>query len=154
MPEYRRIRWITGIFSVLIAFQSTATASENHSLPVRALTFLIIFGAVWLAMMILNRLIAYLILTIRPNANGLSGILCEHTITIDPDGLTELTPVNQSMHYWRGIYRVDSTSEHIFIYIQQNQAHTIPRRSFSSPEQADQFFRTASDYHQAAVQCP
>ncbi|RYD34276.1 MAG: YcxB family protein, partial [Verrucomicrobiaceae bacterium] len=87
-------------------------------LQVRIVAFLIIFGGGWLVMAGSSRLLDWLVMTVRPNHSGLNGILCEHTVTIDPEGLAEVTPVNESRHYWRGVHRVDSTSEHIFIYIQ------------------------------------
>lgn len=82
----------------------------------------------------------------------MSGVLCQHTITLDSEGLTEVSPVNEGRHYWRGMHLVDTTSDHIFIYTQPNQAHTIPRRAFASHDLAELFFRAVVDYHRAAVE--
>ncbi len=152
MPEYRRIKWIFGFIAAFIAIQSAFSSQSSQSLFVKALTALIIFGFIWLMFIALSRLIGYLSMTIFPNRKGLSGVICERTISIDPEGLTETTPVNQGRHSWRGIYLVAATSDHIFIYIQPNQAHAIPRRSFSSRDQFDLFLRLASDYHRASTQ--
>lgn len=137
-----------------MAFHVVAVEMASDILQVRIVAFLILFGGAWLVMAVFSRLILWLVMAVRPNHSGLSGILCEHTVTIDPEGLAEVTPVNESRHYWRGVHRVDSTSEHIFIYIQPSMAHVIPRRAFAFPEQADLFFQTAAGYHQAAVRQP
>lgn len=154
MPEVRRIKWIMIILPAVIAFHLVAVEWASDILQVRIVVFLIIFGGGWLFMAVSSRLMDWLVMAVRPNHSGLNGILCEHTLTIDPEGLTEVTPVNEGRHYWKGVHRVDSTPEHILIYIQPAMAHIIPRRAFASPEQADLFFRAAAGYHQAAVRQP
>jgi YcxB-like protein len=152
MPAYRRGRWVVIIFIAVISYFPAASASADQSLPIKLLTYAIVCGSIWLFSFIVSRLIHFLNIVIGPDKKGLSGILCQHNITIDPEGLTELTPVNQGRHYWKGIYRVDTTPEHIFIYIQQNQAHVIPKRFFASPSVADLFFQTAVNYYRTATQ--
>lgn len=149
-PAHRRMRWINGGIAALIALAAVSPKVSSRSFVVVALTFLLCFAVIWISMLILGCLINFLLMAIRPNLSGMEGILCEHTVTIDQDGLTETTPVNESRHRWSGVYRVDSTPDHIFIYIQQNMAHVIPRRSFTSVEEADSFFRKATEYFTAA----
>lgn len=113
MPEYRRSKWINVGIAAIIATLVTSTNQEPHSFAVKALTFFIIFVAIWGLIIILDRVFSYFIMAIRPKGNGLSGILCEHSITIDAEGLTEITPVNESKHHWKGIFLVASTTDHI-----------------------------------------
>ena len=152
MPAYKRGRWVVIIFIAIISYFPATSATADQSLAIKLLTYAIVFGTVWLFSFIVSRLIHFLNMVIRPDQKGLSGILCQHTITIDPEGLTEVTPVNQGKHYWKGIYRIDTTPEHIFIYIQQNMAHAIPKRFFASPSEADLFFQTSVNYYRAATQ--
>lgn len=149
--EARRTKWIRIILPAIIAFHLGVVETASDTPQDRVVTFLIIFGGLWLLMAVLSPLADWLVMAVHANHSGLNGILGEHTITIDPEGLTESTSVNEGRHSWRGVHRVDSTSEHILIYIQPTMAHVIPRRAFAAPEQADLFFQTAAGFHQAAV---
>ena len=152
MPEFRRLRWFLVIVAALITGEAVYSSPDlaGRAMAVRVLTSIIAFGIVCVAMFLFNRFCLWLLSAVSRKQNGLEGVLCEHTITIGPDGVVETTAVNEGRHSWRGIHRIDTTDEHIFISIQANQAHTIPRRAFSSPEEAALFYRTAKAYHQQA----
>lgn len=152
LPAYKRGRWIIIIFIAILSYFPASSASADQTLAFKLLTYAMVFGMIWLFSFIVSKLANLLNMIIRPDQKGLEGVLCQHTITIDPEGITEVTPVNQGRHLWKGIYRVDTTPEHIFIFIQQNQAHAIPRRCFASPSEAETFFQTASNYFRSATQ--
>jgi hypothetical protein len=151
MPEFRRLRWFNLGFAALIAFSTSLTTTNSLSLPARILTFLILTAIIWLLMTAISAAVNWLVSSFRPNTAGLQGILCEHTISIDPDGLSESTAVNQSRSSWHGIHRIDASPHHLFIFIQPNMAHTIPRNAFPSPDAANQFLLAATTWHQTAT---
>jgi hypothetical protein len=80
-----------------------------------------------------------------------NGVLGEHTITLTPEALHERTAVNDSKASWRGIYRIDATPTHLFIFTQPNAAHVIPRRAFPTTNAAEHFLSMARGYHEAAT---
>jgi hypothetical protein len=151
MPEFRRLRWFNLGFAALIAFSTSLTATSSRSLPVRILTFLILAAIIWLLMTTISAAVNWLASSFRPNTAGLQGILCEHTISIDPEGLSESTSVNHSRSSWHGIHRIDPSPDHLFIFIQPNMAHTIPRNAFPSPDAANQFLTAATTWHHSAT---
>lgn len=148
-PAGRRSLIILLLVFVGISLQSTLS-QESSSLGSRVLYFfvaLVFTSVVGLAFFFAHNWIVQF----RAYRDGEShGILGEHTITLTPDGLCERTAVNQTTANWRGIYRVVGTPQHIFIFNQPNAAHTIPRRAFASPADAEQFLATAQAYFEAA----
>ena len=74
------------------------------------------------------------------------GILGEHTIEISPEGLFEMTSVNESKHYWCGIRNVYSTDSYIFVFINKSVAHIIPKRAFKSNEESQNFLSLLNNY--------
>ena len=69
------------------------------------------------------------------------GTIGEHTLQIEPDGLVEISPFNQSKFLWSGIERVACTDTHAFIYISALVAHVVPRASIVSGN-FDEFIKT------------
>jgi len=74
------------------------------------------------------------------------GVLGEHTIEISEEGLREKTEVNDNLHLWKGIIKVQQNNDYIYIYIAELTAHIIPKISFSSKEEANVFFDTTLRY--------
>jgi hypothetical protein len=79
------------------------------------------------------------------------GVLGRHTIELRPDGLREATDVNDTVHTWRGVERIEADEHFIFIYTQAMMAHGIPRRAFSTPEEAERFLAIARERHAASA---
>lgn len=144
-PAYRRSLWLHTAIAVLFGIVEML---RRPDLPMvrRALGFAVAASALWVFLFVFSRLAGYLLSTIGRRQKGFEGLFCEHTVAIDPEGITETTHLGETRASWRGIYRVDSTADHILIYLQPGLAHIIPRRSFASPDEADQFFRTAAGY--------
>jgi YcxB-like protein len=150
-PIHRRLR----IFLLLlfVGFSlDLALREEGASVGYRILYFFVMLGI----FMIFGTAITFVanqIAQFRAYRDGeRHGILGEHTITLTPDALHERTAVNDTKAAWRGIFRVAATPQHIFIFTQPNAAHVIPRRSFASPSDSEQFLTTARMYHEAARQ--
>lgn len=69
------------------------------------------------------------------------GVLGEHELDIQEEGLVERTEFNQTVHRWKGFHKIVSTRKHLYIYVTDNNAHVVPRRCFSSVTE-EQMFRS------------
>jgi hypothetical protein len=74
------------------------------------------------------------------------GILGEHTLTLAAEGFTTACSANESKINWSGVERIDSDEQYIYIYTSPLQAHVIPKRAFSSDEEAMTFLQTAERF--------
>lgn len=71
------------------------------------------------------------------------GILGEHRIEINSEGLQEKTDVNEGFHHWKGIFSVEENDDYIYVFLTGSEAHIIPKNSFASDEEVKEFFRQA-----------
>ena len=78
------------------------------------------------------------------------GQLGRHRLILDQDGLTESTAVGESRTRWAGVDRVEQNREYIYIYTSPAAAHVVPKRAFSTPEQAEAFYRLSQARRQSA----
>ena len=122
---------------------------EKGGIGLKALFFTVMFGVHVLVASVIG-LIFYFLVHFRTDRGRQPGLLGRHTITLTPDGLREQTDVNDQRALWQGIQRIEANGDYIFIYMQPNAAHVIPRRAFPSPEEAEQFLAAARAYHAAA----
>lgn len=117
----------------------------------------------WNALFPVLFLLIYMILfplSVRRNINALGrrmqtegknrGVWGKHYIRIDEQELFEKTDVGESRWRWIGIERVVENNEYIFIYVSTTSAHAIPKRCFSSSEQAEAFYQTAKKFYDDA----
>ena len=74
------------------------------------------------------------------SATAKSGILGRHTYTIEEEGLREVTDANDTLNKWSSIHRILKAGDSIFVQINWYLFHVIPRRSFDSSEQYQEFF--------------
>jgi hypothetical protein len=84
-------------------------------------------------------------------ASKSKGILGEHQLTVEPNGIATWSPANESKIAWYGVERIESDDQYIYIYTSPLQAHVIPKRAFSSVEEAKSFLEAAQTYRSAAV---
>lgn len=87
-----------------------------------------------------------------PQGEDNNGILGAHKIILSPKGLIESTNVNESLHAWHSILRVEQTDEHIFIYVNSVHAHIVPKRYFASQQAAENFVAAVESYRIATPQ--
>ncbi len=71
------------------------------------------------------------------------GQVGRHRIVLDEAGVFESTIVGEMRTSWAGIDRLEQDRDYIFIYTQPHASHVIPKRAFSSPQEADGFFELA-----------
>jgi len=74
------------------------------------------------------------------------GIVGEHVIVIDPEGVKEVSEVGESTTVWSGIERVEENDNYLFLYTGPIQAHVIPKRGFADDQQITEFSQLARSY--------
>lgn len=75
-----------------------------------------------------------------------SGLLGEHIIELSEDGIKESTDVNESFSKWDGVHSVKRDKSHFYIFLNSMAGHIIPRRSFVSEDEAEQFYKKAVEW--------
>ena len=80
------------------------------------------------------------------------GLIGEHTMVIDPEGVTERSVVGESKTTWSGIEKIVHDDKYIYLYIGSLQAHVIPKRAFQNPDDAETFLQLAQAYRLARVE--
>jgi hypothetical protein len=93
---------------------------------------------------------------IRPSDDGAS--LGIRTFKLVDEGLLERSRHHEHLTRWSGIRGVDETKNHIFVFIDNCQAHIIPKRGFAEDTQCKTFVeelrRGVSDVVQIPAAAP
>jgi hypothetical protein len=76
------------------------------------------------------------------------GVLGNHILAIDSEGVLEISDVGESRTMWSGIEKIEENDQYVFIYVGALQAHIIPKRAFMSENEAARFSQLAQT-HQA-----
>ena len=77
-------------------------------------------------------------------------VMIQTTTKIAEDGIVIETPQNTTHFTWAGVVDVRQTKRFMFLYVSPNGSYAIPKRAFASAQAAEDFYRTAYDYWQAA----
>ena len=131
-----------GIFTFLIAQQSSLSTANI----VIALISSVIGGAAALLLGFLGSLIFVLL-----SSSVKSGVLGLHTYNIEPEGLREITAVNEGLQKWTGIQEVARSKRFLYIRINGYLFHLIPRHAFSSDHEFNEFGAAAYNNWKAAA---
>lgn len=75
----------------------------------------------------------------------------ELTITISPDGVHTQTAVNEGLYHWGGIQEITEDKQHIYLLIDTNMGHIIPKRAFKNESEAQVFLGKAMEYKHASA---
>lgn len=132
---------VQAIYGAMFALIYLAEARDSSSLQAFATA-----GTIWLVMWVLQFLCNALLLISRKNHS----VLTTHSIEIQESGLLEETIFNRSLFYWPGLVKVVSRPGYIAIYVSSQQAHVIPKRSFPSQSEAQQFLAKLLEHVQSA----
>jgi hypothetical protein len=103
--------------------------------------FMISMGLTYLLLLLI--LLLYLIVILFNLRGSNPAIFTSHTVTLSDIGITEITPVSRSEQTWNSVHEIQHNRDFIFLYIQRNAAHVIPRSAFSSKENAEMFLQKA-----------
>lgn len=80
-----------------------------------------------------------------------NGILGFHEYEVTPDGLLEKTEANEGLSKWAGIQEVRKAGPFLLFKISGYLFHIVPKRSFGSEEEFQEFFELARNKWQAAA---
>ena len=150
---YRRLRLLRIVIVLVVCGHLTLT-SDITDLRGRCVLFLLMALPMWIGIAGMSIIVDLWTQHRQFGGPGLESVLCEHTITLSEHGLRETTALNDTTASWAGIYRVDSTADHIFIYIQPDMAHSIPKRVFDSAQCAEDFLDKAKQFHNQSHSAP
>lgn len=78
--------------------------------------------------------------------NENQAFLSTKRITIDEKGFREASAVSEGHTLWQGVDRIERTPTMMLVYVDKIIAYVIPIRSFSTPEQANQFYENMLAY--------
>lgn len=142
-PSIKRIRRVMYVFIAGLSFLTAATNDFDNLLQ-RAVAFCLVLAL----MLLLCWIIGWLLVKVGQwrllTSEQQQGVLCQHSITLGDDALIEITPVNESRYLWRGIHHIAQTPEHIYIFINAQAAHIIPKRAFADADAAREFYERAT----------
>jgi hypothetical protein len=83
------------------------------------------------------------LLTIWLSSGVHNGVLGKHDFSFTDGGLVERTTANETLIKWGGVTAVERGGGYIYIFVAACLAHLIPRRSFRTDEQYEEFWRHA-----------
>ncbi|MGE0538489.1 MAG: YcxB family protein [Pirellulales bacterium] len=75
-----------------------------------------------------------------------------HRVTIDTAGYHETSQYSESFYRWPAIERVDSSPQHVLVYLSSAYSVLIPKLAFRDQAQLDAFVAAAQRYHREALQ--
>lgn len=77
------------------------------------------------------------------------GIICQHELEIDDQGIVERTEVGEARQSWRAVERIEESDDHAFIYVSSMMAHVIPKRAVETGD-VQAFLSQAKEWWRAA----
>ena len=78
--------------------------------------------------------------------NSNKELLCEHTIEISEEGIKETTEEEKEFDYWKEIKSVKENKDYIFIFIDTDMFHIIPKRAFKDMSESKKFYNSSIEY--------
>lgn len=133
---HRRLTWaIVGICAALIA----STVPNDMPVTARLIIFVFILPIMTVVYFLATAAIA--LLSYAPAKNR--GVFGRHDLSITSEDISEFSQVNSSKWSWASVPKVSQNGSYIYIYVQQNLAHIVPKRAFHTPEEAREFYGAA-----------
>lgn len=136
-----RSNWVTWF---VVAIGIVAYVVFKHGVPVtsRQWTVLAVASVVGASSALLLGLLLSL-LTIWRGSDVYNGVLGKHEFFFTDGGLVERTIANETLIKWGGVTAAERGGGYIYVFVAPCLAHLIPRRSFSTDEQYEEFWRHA-----------
>ncbi|MHC4221134.1 MAG: YcxB family protein [Planctomycetota bacterium] len=95
---------------------------------------------IYFVLLFIFKQITALIARYTPSKRGC--ILGLHKFRISKEGLWESTEHTESLCKWKGIKSIDTTEKYIFVFVDSNMGHVIPKRYFKSELESENFIYT------------
>jgi YcxB-like protein len=109
---------------------STLSGPEAKALPVAVQVAMAVL--IFLAFLIIYLVFMALLILANISFRKHRGVLGQHTLQITDEGLIERTEFNEALHKWAGMHKIISGRKYLYIYFTEFQAHTVPKRYFTS----------------------
>jgi hypothetical protein len=132
----RGLNWLIVSGAVLLLARTIP-----HDLPLHVMVFIVFLLAAFMIAFMFVVTVLVAALSYAPSKNRAA--IGEHVLTIEPDTLTEETLVSTARWSWAAVPKISHTRAYIFIYVQQNMAHVIPKSAFASRDEASRFYGLA-----------
>lgn len=130
------VTWISfGFVVTLVGINFVA----DQGLPTTPRAFFVLFFAIACAAMVFVSVMLLLILGFALLSPS-HGILGEHVYSVQSDGVREQTAANDTLIKWGGAQDLVRTSTFILIRVAPALFHALPRRSFTSQAEFEQFW--------------
>ena len=126
------------IWATIIAGSAVIGSTIPKDVPLAAR--LIMYVLVALFMTTLSFGFVLLIATLSYARSKNRGVFGRHEVTISSSEIRETSSVSTGTWLWTAVPRVSQNRSYIYIYVQENMAHIIPKRSFASVEDAQRFY--------------
>ena len=114
------------------------------------------FIAVFLALMFLSPVFVKkrIINTLRKNLkiDSHPDLNRSQTLEVTPESIIVSSFSGSVKTKWFAVDSLDKTPDYVYIFLRPSQAHTLPRRYFSSDKQYNEFFCRLEQYHQESIQ--
>lgn len=129
--------WILfGVVATVVCVTSVVTQGlPTTPRAVFVLFVSIAFAAIAFAVLLLLFILGFVLLS--PG----QGLLGEHVYSVEADGVREQTSANDTLIKWGGAQELVRTSAFILIRIAPALFHVLPRRSFTSQVEFDEFWQ-------------
>lgn len=75
-----------------------------------------------------------------------TGIVGEHTVKINEEGISDATPFGSEYHTWRGILLTAENKDYVFVFINTASVNIIPKRAFETKGEAEEFYNKTVEY--------
>jgi uncharacterized membrane protein len=145
----RKGNWIF-VGAIAVAAVAWAIYSGAGPLTAKKLAIAIFSGLIGgLAGLLIATTINFL--SILASSSLKTGVLGRHEFEIRSDGLFERTVANEQLSKWSGIAAVEDVNSFIYVKINGYLFHIIPRRSFATATEYDEFFTALRTGWQSAA---
>jgi len=148
----RRMVYLLWLLAIVLIAILPAIGPDGFVISRANFTFLIVAFPIvafaqWLSeTSLMRRTIRRLLAEEKPDR----GQLGKHRVVVSETGLVESTAVGESRTSWAGVDRIEQNQQYIFIYTSAAAAHMIPKRAFSSVQEAEAFYQLARAGKEAA----
>jgi len=79
------------------------------------------------------------------------GIVGKHRLSLTSKAMTDKTDSGKTKTRWAEVRRIVATNQYVFIYIDANVAHIVPKRAFPDESKYKEFIKTVMRHYEAAI---
>ena len=139
-PSMRRRRLITLLYFPILWFLIMVLPYISGNLITIYIIIWIVVSLVWILFMsyFSKKSITRNVRKLYSEGEN-KGTIGKHTMVVNPDSLVDITEYGEFSIKWNAINKIESDENYIFIYISSVSAHVIPKKSFVSDLEIENF---------------